>query len=178
VRTPSGGRQAGGRAHSPEGEGTAGEQLRSVPRTPSQAEPVWAAELEALAAVVEVDAWGAALAGARVVWVRMAVVMAEVAGAVAKVVRAGVVVRRAMAGVVRALAGGGGVVARAGVVRAMAGVVRAMAGVVVKAMAEVRARAGGLVAEVAKVAEVAVMAVMAGATGAVAKVAARTKHRW
>jgi hypothetical protein len=177
VRTPSGGRQAGGRAHSPEGEGTAGEQLRSVPRTPSQAEPVWAAELEALAAVVEVDAWGAALAGARVVWVRMAVVMAEVAGAVAKVVRAGVVVRRAMAGVVRALAGGG-VVARAGVVRAMAGVVRAMAGVVVKAMAEVRARAGGLVAEVAKVAEVAVMAVMAGATGAVAKVAARTKHRW
>ena len=162
MRTPSGGRQAGGRAHSPEGEGTAGEQLRSVPRTPSQAEPVWAAELEALAAVVEVDAWGAALAGARVVWVRMAVVMAEVAGAVAKVVRAGVVVRRAMAGVVRALAG----------------VVRAMAGVVVKAMAEVRARAGGLVAEVAKVAEVAVMAVMAGATGAVAKVAARTKHRW
>ena len=108
MRTPSGGRQAGGRAHSPEGEGTAGEQLRSVPRTPSQAEPVWAAELEALAAVVEVDAWGAALAGARVVWVRMAVVMAEVAGAVAKVVRAGVVVRRAMAGVVRALAGGGG----------------------------------------------------------------------
>jgi hypothetical protein len=52
-----------------------------------------------------------------------------------------------------------------------------MAKKVVKAMAEVRARAGGLVAEVAKVAEVAVMAVMAGATGAVAKVAARTKHR-
>jgi len=71
-----------------------------VPRAPSQAEPVWAAELaapaaaaaevEALAAVVEEDAWGAALAGARVVWVRMAVVMAEAAGALAKAARAAV----------------------------------------------------------------------------------------
>ena len=46
--------------------------------------------MEALAAVVEEDAWGAALAGARVVWVRMAVVMAEAAGAVAKAARAAV----------------------------------------------------------------------------------------
>jgi len=65
-----------------------------VPRTPSQAEPVWAAELEALAAVVEVDAWGAALAGARVARAGMAVVMEEAAGAVAKVaVMAGRVAR-------------------------------------------------------------------------------------
>ena len=70
VRTPSGGRQAGGRAHSPAAEGTAGEQLRSVPRAPSQAEPVWAVEP----------------AGARVARAGMAVVMAEAAGAVAKVV--------------------------------------------------------------------------------------------
>ena len=45
MRTPSGGRPAGGRAHSPEGEGTAGERLRSVPQDPSQAEPVWVAAL-------------------------------------------------------------------------------------------------------------------------------------
>jgi hypothetical protein len=102
----SGGRPAGGRAHSPAGVGTAGEQLRSVPRTPSQAEPVWAA----------------ALAGARVarvVWVGMAAVVAVMAMAVAVMEMAGAV----MAGVVRA----GARVARVAVVAEVAGAVAKVA---------------------------------------------------
>ena len=49
VRTPSGGRPAGGPAPSPGGEGTAGDL--GLPRDPSQAEPVWAAVLAVLAGV-------------------------------------------------------------------------------------------------------------------------------
>ena len=106
VRTTSGGRPAGGRAHSPAGKGTAGDL---VPRASSQAEPAWAA----------------ALAGARVVWVGMAVVMAVTVAVMAVMA---VMAVRARAGVVKAgVVRAGARVARVAVVAEVAGAVAKVA---------------------------------------------------